>query len=104
MEPGATQQHGRGMQCETGEEQQVTNPIIFSKPAPPHENGIDGAQPINRHSEQKKVPVSKPFHNASLPPLERSTQGPKAGCDARSGRAVSSRPYLQRWRKIRSFI
>src|SRR5262245_22325390 len=67
--------HCRGVQSKSGEQQQVVEPIILTKPLPPKKYRINHTQPVNSHCEQEKVSIGKPSHDGKLVSLNFDASG-----------------------------
>ena len=55
--------HGGGMQGKGREQEEIIDMVVATKPASPQEHRIDRARAVNRHGEQKEMPVNKPVHS-----------------------------------------
>ena len=54
--------HGAGMKEESGEENAIIGPVILAETAAPEKKGIDHAQAVEKHREQKCLSIGKPRH------------------------------------------
>jgi len=54
--------HGGGVKGEGGEEEEKDDAVVGAEAFAPEENGVKGAEAVENHGEQEKMPVSKPSH------------------------------------------
>ena len=83
MQRHAALGHRERVQGDAASEQKIIHPFVPAKPFAPEKNGVDRAQAVKCHGEQKAMPVGEPSHanrlkaeahGASgklLPPLNR---------------------------------
>jgi hypothetical protein len=54
------------MQDEGRQQQKISVPIVLAKPLSPEKNGVNHAQAVENHGEQKIMSVGEPTHTVRL--------------------------------------
>ena len=75
LETEPAQAHGRDVQTEPRQQQQVINPVVLAKAAAPQGHRVRRARPVHQHGQQKKMTVGKPIHLLKVNQLQAGGKG-----------------------------